>query len=102
MPTAKLSLRAKKSQAYFDSLCKHFARKVEVVRDGNVATVAFPMGTCEMRVCEEEMLFRAETGDEASLEGVKRIIDTHVARFSEFRKVVPAWQLDDPTHDEQP
>lgn len=84
MLSANLSLRADKSQAYFDSLCKHFARKVEVERVGNQASVAFLQGSCSMSVEDDLLMLVVHAGDSASLETVKTIITTHVVRFSAF------------------
>ena len=92
MPTAELSLRANKGQAYYNALCKHFARKVGVERAGNVASVAFPMGSCEMSVRGEQMFFRVHAGNQASLDSVKMIIASHVTRFKEFRHVTISWR----------
>ncbi len=91
MPSASLSLKAKKSQAYFNSLCKHFARKVEVVRDENSATVAFPMGSCRMSVCEMNLNFDVNADNEASLNAVKKIVSDHVVRFGELKNAKVCW-----------
>jgi len=91
MPSAKLTLRANKSQAYFDSLCKHFARKVNVERTGNSATVAFPMGECHMSVDNDQMLFDASAADQEALEAVKMIIATHAVRFVELKDSLVNW-----------
>lgn len=102
MPTAHLSLQADKRHVYFHSLCKHFARKVEVVRDGDVATVAFPMGSCEMSVRGEQLAFRVHADDESSLECVKSIIASHVTRFKAFRQVAISWRAGQVTESGQP
>lgn len=92
MPVASLSLRAKKSQAYFNSLCKHFTRKVEVIRDENTATVAFPTGSCKISVCDMDLSFHAQADDENALNVVKHIVSIHVVRFGEFKNVEICWK----------
>lgn len=95
MLSANLSLRANKSQAYFDSLCKHFARKVEVTREGNQASVAFPLGSCRMSVENGALQFVVNARDTSSLDIVKMIISTHVVRFSEINAADVNWCLED-------
>ncbi len=91
MLSANLNLRAHKSQAYFDSLCKHFARKVAVVRDGNRASVSFPAGDCSMSVNEGELMFVVTAQDRSALDDVRMIISMHVVRFSEIDEADMNW-----------
>lgn len=93
MLSANLSLRANKSQAYFDSLCKHFARKVEVVRDGNQASVVFPSGNCSMSVNGGVLMFIVTAEDRAALDDVRMIISMHVVRFSEIDEADMSWRF---------
>lgn len=91
MPSAHLVLQAQKSQAYFESLCKHFARKVEVKREEDKATVAFPMGVCTMLVEGNAMHFAANADDLEALEAVKHIIANHAVRFGELKESTIVW-----------
>lgn len=91
MLSAKLILEADKSQAYFDSLCKHFSRKVEVVREANRATVAFPMATCYMQVDQRQMQFTLQADCDDSLARAKYIIESHALRFGELKGAQAIW-----------
>ncbi|MCB1960579.1 MAG: DUF2218 domain-containing protein [Rhodocyclaceae bacterium] len=92
MPSTTLSLQATKSHAYFESLSKHFARKVAVQRDGNRACITFPMGECTMSVHAQNLRFDASAADSAALEAVQTIITSHVLRFSELKDAETHWQ----------
>jgi len=91
MPSAHLVLQAQKSQAYFESLCKHFARKVEVKQENDKATVAFPMGLCTMLVEDTAMHFEASADDNEALDAVKHIIASHAVRFGELKNASIEW-----------
>lgn len=93
MPSAHLVLRAQKSRAYFESLCKHFGRKVKVMREGdNSAIVAFAMGQCKMSVDEGAMYFEVSADDATALETVKHIVDSHAVRFGELKEAPIEWR----------
>ena len=92
MPASRSSLRADKSRAYFDSLCKHFARKVEVQREGDRACIAFPMGECTLWTRDDVLGFEACAADAEALEAVKSIIALHVLRFSAFKDTEVIWE----------
>ena len=94
MPSAYLVLQAQKSQAYIDSLCKHFARKVEVVREDDSATVMFPMGQCKMSVSDRAMYFEAHADNEEALNTVKYIVDSHAVRFGELKEATVEWRAE--------
>lgn len=94
MPSAYLVLQAQKSQAYIDSLCKHFARKVNVVREDNSATVMFPMGQCKMSVNDGAMYFEANADNEEALNTVKYIVDSHAVRFREVKESSVEWRAE--------
>lgn len=91
MLSAHLCLSCTKSRAYYDSLCKHFARKVEVTYIDDQARVHFPMGTCVMQVQGELMSFAAEAHDDAALEMVKQVIASHVVRYGELKDAKVVW-----------
>ncbi|MBV2120574.1 MAG: DUF2218 domain-containing protein [Candidatus Thiodiazotropha sp. (ex Ctena orbiculata)] len=91
MPKASLTLRADKSHAYFDSLCKHFARKVDVARDGDSASVAFPMGECTMQVDNKLMCFVVHAQDQQALETLKTIVASHAVRYGELKDAPIDW-----------
>ena len=91
MPFAKLTLRANKSRAYFDSLCKHFSRKVDVDRVDNEATVTFPKGKCHMSFSSDQMHFNVSARDQETLETVKTIIAAHVVRYGELKDTPVSW-----------
>ena len=91
MPTSKLTLRAEKSRAYFESLCKHFARKVQVDRNNNRATVFFSAGECEMLLEDKHMSFHASANDPEALNIVKAVISSHAVRFGELRNTPMEW-----------
>lgn len=94
MPSAYLVLQAEKSPAYFDSLCKHFARKVEVIHDGDKARVNFAMGYCEMSADTESMSFAAHAEEDEALKTVKYIIESHAVRFGELKDAKVEWRQD--------
>ncbi len=94
MLSAKLQLKAVKSHAYFDSLCKHFGRKVEVAREEDAATVAFPMGDCYMSVVGETMLFTVKAETEEGLEKAKNVIESHALRYGELKNSEAIWETD--------
>jgi len=94
MPSAYLVLQAQKSQAYFDSLCKHFARKVEVVQENDSAIVMFPMGQCKMSVNDGVMYFAADADNEEALNTVKYIVDSHAVRFGELKQATVEWRAE--------
>lgn len=91
MPSASLIVRAIKAGAYFDSLCKHFARKVTVERDTHKAKVNFPMGLCHMSLDGEAMCFECSAEDARALEAVKIIIADHVVRYGELKDANLQW-----------
>lgn len=91
MPSARLTLQATKAAGYFDSLCRHFARKVTVEREGNQALVQFPMGECEMAIDGQRMSFRCVAMDDQALDTVKMIIASHAVRFGELREAEVLW-----------
>jgi hypothetical protein len=91
MQKTQMRLSAVKSRGYYDSLCRHFARKVPVDRAGNRATVLFPMGTCDMVLDGDEMHFLCSAKDDKALDAVKTVIEQHVVRFGELKQVRVEW-----------
>lgn len=91
MLSATLELQAVKSQAYFQSLCKHFARKVEVEQLEQEATVHFPMGNCLMSVDGECMRFVVHAEETEGLEKAKMIIESHALRYGELKDSQAIW-----------
>ena len=91
MPSATLTVRAHKAGGYFDSLCKHFGRKVAVERDLNNAKVNFPMGLCHMSLDDDVMRFDCSADDAEALEAVKAIIAGHVVRYGELKNATLQW-----------
>ena len=91
MPSSNLTLRADKAEKYIKSLSKHFARKIEVTQETEVATVAFPMGLCRMFADGREMHFCCKADSDQALEAVKTIINSHVTRFGELKNVTVQW-----------
>jgi len=98
MPSAYLALQAQKSHAYFESLCKHFSRKAEVIREGDSATVMFPMGWCKMSANDGVMYFNANADDVSALDTVKYIIASHAIRFNELKNTVVEWRTEPTDH----
>jgi hypothetical protein len=91
MPTSSTTLHATKAAGYFDSLCRHFARKVAVERDGDQALMHFPMGQCVMTLGSGRMHFECRAADSVALEAVQSIIASHALRFIELRDSDVAW-----------
>lgn len=90
--TASTCVHADKAERYFNTLCKHFARKVRVQRDGDQARVHFPMGICDMAVQGTALRFQCAAADEAALLAVQGIIASHVTLFGEMKGAHLDWQ----------
>ncbi|EGV29796.1 Uncharacterized conserved protein UCP028291 [Thiorhodococcus drewsii AZ1] len=91
MPSSSTSLQAAKAAGYFDSLCRHFARKVAVERDGDHARVRFPMGDCLMSLEGQQMHVQCIADDGQALETLKSIVAAHALRFAEWRNARLTW-----------
>ncbi|NBC48982.1 MAG: DUF2218 domain-containing protein [Gammaproteobacteria bacterium] len=91
MPSSFATLRATKAAGYFDSLCRHFARKVAVEREGNRARVQFPMGGCLMSLDGQQLQFRCDAEDELALNAMQTVISQHALRFGEWRNADVCW-----------
>ena len=91
MHSSRLMLTATKAAGYYDALCRHFARKVKVDRDGDRATVLFPMGTCDMSFEGQHLQFLCSAEDDHALEAVKTVIERHVVRFGELKQANVEW-----------
>ena len=91
MPDSEATLRTTKAAGYFNSLCRHFARKVAVERDLTKARIHFPMGECLMSIDEEQMHFQCRADDAAALEAVKSIVADHALRYGELRGARMQW-----------
>lgn len=96
MPTSKLSVRSPKAERYYDSLCRHFARKVEVDRDGAAATVHFPMGPCDMASEGDTLSFRCSAPADDALVAMQEIIERHLSPRPDFRDIEFDWQTPAP------
>ena len=91
MLTIQAQVEAEKADRYFDTLCKHFARKVEVEKTDNTGKVHFPMGICNMQVEGPVMTFNCEAESEPALNAVKEVIESHVLRLGELRGATMEW-----------
>ena len=90
------SVEAQKATRYFDSLCKHFARKVEVERSDNRGRVKFPMGDCLISLNDPVISFCCEADSSAALSAMQHIIDSHVTRFGELKDIEMTWTSQSP------
>lgn len=95
MPRSRTRVPAVKADRYFSTLCKHFAKKVDVDFGGLEARVCFPMGTCRIGLDDGAMIFACEAGDADALARVQDIIDSHVTNFRDLRGTTVEWTTDE-------
>jgi hypothetical protein len=60
---------------------KHFGHKVPVEEVGTVTRVVVPAGVFELEPSGETLVIRLEPGDPASLERLREVVSSHLARF---------------------
>lgn len=83
--------KAIKAEKYFETLCKHFSKKVLVEKDITTARVHFQAGICDMKVDSQRMIFNCSAKSSEALATVEDIITSHVTKFSEFRDSTLHW-----------
>ena len=88
---ATTKVNAEKSERYFSSLAKHFARKVDVTSDDNTAHIKFEMGSCFMSVSGSTISFECVTENAESLDTVKYVIGSHIIKFGELKDTDVIW-----------
>lgn len=77
---------------YIIKLCKHFARKVESHYSENKGHTQFPYGVCEMESTDTTLTFRISAESEKGLEGVKRVLESHLIMFAPKETIVFSWE----------
>lgn len=91
MKTTQGQVQAEKADRYFESLSKHFARKVKVDKSETCARVHFPAGICLIELERNNIIFNGEAKTDNDLEIIKQIIDSHVNRFGELKDQSIDW-----------
>ncbi|MEP5154652.1 DUF2218 domain-containing protein [Planktotalea sp.] len=85
MTTINGYYETKNASKYLQQLCKHFGNKVEASFDADKGWVAFIMGTVHLSADSEGLTAVCDVKDEASVQSVHHVIDSHLARFA-FRE----------------
>jgi len=85
MPKAISRFETERASRYLQTMCKHFAHKVEVRFDAEHGVAAMPYGRLEMRARDGILQFEIEAADDNLLERMKHVVETHIVRFA-FRE----------------
>lgn len=88
---ARTMVQAQKADKYIKTLAKHFAKKVSVESNGDVSTVMFPMGMCQMTLKNDTISLLCESSQQEGLDTVKSIISSHLIMLKEFKHISLEW-----------
>ncbi len=77
---------------YLVQLCKHFAHKIKVEYDTRNGRASFPFGSCTMTADEAQLILQCDGNDEAALERIQDIVQTHLEGFAFREKPSIVWQ----------
>lgn len=73
-------------------LCKHWAHKLDVEQGEEESRVAFEEGSCIMRVEPDKLVVAVEALEEASLDRLEGIIDSHLERMAGDETLNIVWE----------
>jgi len=82
---------------YLQQLCKHFGHKVEATCDPHSGFAALPPGPCTLRAENNHLYIHCQAKDEAGLDTMKYIIETHLVKFAWREDLSLNWE-DCPPH----
>lgn len=85
MLTATSRFDTPNASKYLQSLCKHFAHKVEVEYDAQQGQAALPPGLARFRACDTALEIEVTAEDLKGLNQARYIVEDHLLRFA-FRE----------------
>jgi hypothetical protein len=87
-------VQSPKASAYFDTFCKHFARKLAVEKLDNEGTIEFGIGQGRVTLNNHRLDFTCTGTTLINLEMVRHIVDVHITRLGDFRGMQLDWKGD--------
>ena len=87
MSAAIADIRTELGSRYLGQLCAHFShnRELAVSLQETSGMIRFPAGDCVLNATADTLHLELECRDQASLERLQEVIDSHLKRFA-FRE----------------
>ncbi len=74
-----------RASRYLKALCHHFGRKVSAECSEEEGWVEFPIGRCELKASDSELVISLKAENQSKLKQLENIVGSHVDRFA-FRE----------------
>ena len=88
---ANANFQTDKAARYMKALCNHFGRKIEAKYEDNEGWIDFPFGRCDLRADNDGLSIRVEGHDTPTLLQLKRVVGSHLERFTQNELVSLDW-----------
>lgn len=92
MPISRAEISTDSGAELINRLCKHWAHELPVENDGKQGRVEFEAGVCLMVADDNQLNVAIEALDEASLDQLESVVDSHLERMSGKEDLAIVWQ----------
>ena len=89
---ATADFKTDKAARYMKALCNHFGSKVDAKYENNRGWINFPFGRCELQADDDRLSIHVEGNDSSTLRQVKKIVSSHLKRFTQNELVSLDWR----------
>lgn len=96
MLNSEALIRLENSERILFRLCKHFALKVAVVHDGDVARIEFPTGLCTIARQRDELNIACAAPDHARLAVMQEVVASHLRLMARQPGLNVEWSFPGP------
>lgn len=92
MVAARADVQTSLAARYMAQLCNHFGHRLPASHDQATGRIDFPEAPVTLMVQEDVLVMTVEAVDQAALDRVKGVMESHLARFAFRDKPQIAWQ----------
>ena len=78
------------------ALVNHFSRKIDASYEGNLGSISFGFGRCEIEAQPDSLNFVAESDNQTDLSRLEGVIDSHLRRFMQDEEATLSWSVSEP------
>ena len=91
---ATANFETENASRHLTMLCKHFSRRVPTEHNGQLGTIEFPFGCCQMSAHEHHLTFEVSASNSTERDQVVDVVTRHLERFAFRENPQLEWQLD--------
>ena len=92
MPISRAEIATDSGAELINRLCEHWAPEFSVENDGKQGRVEFDAGVCLMVADDNQLNIAIEALDEASLDRLEGVLDSHLERMSGKEELGIVWE----------